>query len=370
MITRAEKIRLGIFLGVTLIILVGTIGTLVGIKIFSPKDVYYAPFTVSVSGLEIGAPVKLSGVRVGMVEDIYIEPEDITKVMVVLSLREGTPVKEDMAATMEIQGITGLKFIDLKGGSIDSPLLSPGSELKTAGGIVEELTGKATDIAYKIELLINNLMKITDASNQERLVSILETTDSLLKNADETLTENRESINHSLANLARVSENLLLTSDKFNEIIDDNHPKLNKTFRNIQLMTEELRTNLLISMEELRANLNFTIDEFRTNMGKVIDVERIGQTLINLDETLILAKEQIGDKGIVKAIKNLNRVIKDIQKIVEGIDRTVFISRENIFRITENLKESAENINELTRTLRDNPSLFMSAPQRPERKLP
>ena len=116
MSTRAQKVRLGIFLVSAALIFGGSIVVLAGLKLWNPKDRYFVRYEESISGLELGSTVKMKGVRVGQVEDIDIG-DDVESVVVTLSLNPGTPIPEDTRAVMTSIGITGLKFIELTGGS-------------------------------------------------------------------------------------------------------------------------------------------------------------------------------------------------------------------------------------------------------------
>lgn len=74
----------------------------------------------SVAGLGIKAPVRLLGVEVGSVEEISIYNQDELGVNIRIKVKNNTPIKEDTFATLQLQGITGLKFIQLQGGSKNS----------------------------------------------------------------------------------------------------------------------------------------------------------------------------------------------------------------------------------------------------------
>ena len=50
--------------------------------------------------------------------------------VVPLSLQAGTPVTEDTVATLQMQGITGLKYIELQGGTNEARRLSPGDKVQ------------------------------------------------------------------------------------------------------------------------------------------------------------------------------------------------------------------------------------------------
>jgi len=84
---------------------------------------YRIHFTESVSGLALGDPVKFQGVDVGTVKAIAIEPDDPSRVRVDVSLDKDTPIKTDTRASLELKGITGGVFVQLKGSSPEAQRL-------------------------------------------------------------------------------------------------------------------------------------------------------------------------------------------------------------------------------------------------------
>jgi phospholipid/cholesterol/gamma-HCH transport system substrate-binding protein len=74
---------------------------------------YEIYFTGSVSGLEKGAAVRYLGVPVGRVNDLRIDPRDSSRAQVIVDLDATTPISEHTVAELQLQGITGLLYIDL-----------------------------------------------------------------------------------------------------------------------------------------------------------------------------------------------------------------------------------------------------------------
>lgn len=85
---------------------------------FSHKEkfTFYQLFTTeSISGLSVKSPVRLLGVEVGSVEEVSIDAtQGGVGVRILVKLKEGTPITHNTYATLSFQGITGLKFIELR----------------------------------------------------------------------------------------------------------------------------------------------------------------------------------------------------------------------------------------------------------------
>jgi phospholipid/cholesterol/gamma-HCH transport system substrate-binding protein len=86
---------------------------------------YEIAFEGSVTGLQEGGEVRYRGVPVGRVSDISIDPDNVEQVLITVELEPGTPVKQDTLATLELQGITGIAYVQLRGGTQESAPIAP-----------------------------------------------------------------------------------------------------------------------------------------------------------------------------------------------------------------------------------------------------
>lgn len=90
------------------------------------KDYRYYDVYVqeSVSGLSVDGLVKYHGVDVGYVKEMVVDPNHPEQVRLTLAVAPETPVKEDTAAVLEFQGLTGVALVNLTHGSRESPPLT------------------------------------------------------------------------------------------------------------------------------------------------------------------------------------------------------------------------------------------------------
>lgn len=176
---------------------------------------YYEIYTQeSVAGLGVKAPVRLLGVEVGDVEDISIYSKDDLGVRILIKVQKDVPIKEDTLATLQLQGITGLKFVQLQGGSKNSPRLMAKNE------------GEIPVIKFK-----ESFLAAIDRQS-ERIFSLVKTADDKSK---ELLSEkNLKNIELLLQNLENASENLNDTTLKLGKMADEVYSAANNL--NITLM--------------------------------------------------------------------------------------------------------------------------------------
>ena len=95
----------------------------------------------SISGLKLGAVVEISGVHVGKVVDIWLDPT-YYQAVVGMEIENGIALQEDSIASVRTSGIIGDKFIKISPGGMD--------ELIEDGGEIEE-----TESAISLEELLS-----------------------------------------------------------------------------------------------------------------------------------------------------------------------------------------------------------------------
>jgi len=337
MITRAQKVRLGLFLVVALALLVGTLGVLLGLRVASPRDTYTIRYRMSLSGLEPGAPVKFNGVRVGRVDSIRIDREDVEAVIVEVSLDAGTPVKTDTRAVVNLTGITGLKYIELTGGGRDSAFLEPGGEIRAGESLMDRLTGKAEDIAVKAEAVLTRVHEFLSDDNRRRVAHLLEQADQALETARTLIEDNREDIRLVISNLREVSGTLA---------------SLMRTIEN-----ETGRT--------LRAVRSFA-EGVEGAAGRE-QMTRIVSDIEGLTSRLRTAVERADIPGILADVKTLTGTGS---RLLQDLDLAVLRSRENLFASLAYLREALENFSEFARAVREDPSLLLRGTKEQERETP
>lgn len=172
--SRSEKARLGMFLLMAFILIGLTVFFLIGRKLVAKTVPYYTRFEESVTGLEPGSPVKQNGVDIGSVTALATDSVDVTKTIVRFSVPVGTAVKTDMGVAIGTFGITGLKYIDMTGGSYSSPDVPPGGEVRSSMSTLGRITLRADSIAFKIDRLLGNAVALTDISNRQHFNDLIQ----------------------------------------------------------------------------------------------------------------------------------------------------------------------------------------------------
>ena len=156
-------------------------------------DLFSVVAEESVAGLSLNAPVKYNGVDVGKVSDIRLDPVDPERVRLTLAIERGTPIKVDTVAILQTQGLTGITYLELDGGSRDA------LPLKARAQAPYPVIGtKPSRIARLDSVLTTVLDKLDGASTK---------VDAVLSD------DNRAALKGALADIAAVSRTLAARQD-------------------------------------------------------------------------------------------------------------------------------------------------------------
>jgi phospholipid/cholesterol/gamma-HCH transport system substrate-binding protein len=156
----------------------GVLWLSVGLGARRDVDRYQAYIEESVAGLNVDAPVKYLGVDVGKVGRIEIDPQNSRRVRLVFLINRGTPIKQDSAAVLKAQGLTGIAYVELSGGSEGSqPLVAsadgvpPTIPFKLSLGA--RLENVITNVLGNVDRVSDNLNAVFNTENQLALKATL-----------------------------------------------------------------------------------------------------------------------------------------------------------------------------------------------------
>lgn len=170
-------------------------------------DIYQTYTRDSVAGLNLNAPVRYRGVQVGRVRKIALAPNNVEQVQLTLAIERGTPVKVDTLAVLQTQGLTGLAFVELTGGSRDSPALLAQNKgeypvIKSGPSLMTRLDSAITSLLTNLNRSSENFNALMDEDNRRAVKHALADIESGLGNAARTM-ENTARLSDELPQLAK-----------------------------------------------------------------------------------------------------------------------------------------------------------------------
>ena len=198
--------KVGAFVAAGLALIAASI-LLLGNYHFGKRYFIYVTFH-DISNLNRNAPVKVSGVDVGQVEDIHLEGDHV---LLKLSIKEGVPIYQDSVFTVGSTGIIGSKYLEVDQGHASSNPIVPNA---TMAGT------EAVDIQSSIAHALGSIQKMLDDLNGP--------------GPNGSLVEN---LRGSVANIRKLTANL-------NDLIATIKPAAEKTMAKTGDVTDKLDTLL------------------------------------------------------------------------------------------------------------------------------
>jgi len=374
MITKAQKVRLGIFIAIGCTLILMFAGVVAGSQLLQKRDIYYIEYEdVSVHGLQVGGAVLYHGIKVGRVESIKINPDDVSKIIITISVEAGTPIKEDVLATLVPVGITGLKSIELKGGSNEAKLVKLKTFLKTGVSTFDSITGKAESIAEKIDLIASNISNMTNEENQKNIALILEETSLLLQDTRTNLSGTLNSLNKIASSTAEIAGSTATNLDKLtnttNKQIEDIGTNLNKSITDMTNNTNLLLTDtrkqismigdnsnqLIMQTTKDIALMTASINSSLNRINQIVNTAQFDSLIVNVNTI----SGKLASSDLKQLVTDLNATIVQTNSLVSNLDRTVTRGRTDLLETLESLREAAENLNEFSKQISENPSLLL-----------
>lgn len=284
--TKANYVLIGAFTVLTVVFLL--LFTLWATKYSTSRDwrEYEVIFTEAVTGLTEGSSVQYNGLAVGTVDSLNLDDKDPRKVVAILKLRKNTPVKIDTRARLSQQGITGVPFIQLSGGSPKSPLLEalPGQDLP----IIRTAPSALQNIADTANRLVERLDQLASEDNIRRITATLEN----LEQTSHTLADNRENIAQLIVNARDATASLKITLATTNGTI------------------EGIDQNLVRRLPALLDKLDATITKLDTAAGNA-------NALIAENRPGLRNFSQDGLSQVGPALTELRAVLRELHSVTE-----------------------------------------------------
>lgn len=241
---------------------------------------YYKTYmSESVSGLGRDSSVKYRGVDVGTVETIQINPNNSEEVEILLKVKKETPIKTDMVARLKFYGLTGLAFVEIEGGSKESPLMISETDeipiINSSPSAYTKLNELLPDIAQNLSTA---LKKIDILLNENNLANIQQSVENI-KDITLYLKNYEDEIDTLFNNSTAASEKVVILVNKVADSADAIKQMANRieksilqgdynlsemssdTFVNTNELLEQIQ-NLTVELEEVVSSIQKDPREF------------------------------------------------------------------------------------------------------------
>ena len=184
-------------------------------------DFYLAMEDESVAGLNLNAPVKYNGVDVGKVQSIQLDPLNPERVQLVFAIVRGTPIKVDTVAVLKTQGLTGIAYVELSGGTREAALLTAtqGEEypvIRTKPSLSTRLENVLTTVLEKLDKTSGNIDALLNDENRESFKNALADIAIVAR----TIAAKKNTIDAGINSAARTFDNAARVTAQLGPVVD------------------------------------------------------------------------------------------------------------------------------------------------------
>lgn len=191
-------------------------------------DKYIVVFDESVTGLTVGSNVRYTGIPVGRVTRLRLDPQDPRKVRAYIEVGPSTPIKADTDAQLRMAGITGSAEIQLSGGSPDSPLLTARGDqlpvIHAEPSALARLTGGGEQLVDHLLTLFDRADKLLSIENIRKVSTTLDNVEHIsgvVAERSDEIEQAVENLKATTANSRRVTDQTAQLVERANAMLDE-----------------------------------------------------------------------------------------------------------------------------------------------------
>ncbi|MCM8768797.1 MAG: MlaD family protein [Candidatus Omnitrophica bacterium] len=310
-----------------------------------------------VGGLEEGAPVRVSGVRVGEVKRIEMNYDGAPMIILVMKMRPDVRVGRHSVITIRTLGIIGEKYVEISPCQ-EKEFAAPGETLRGIDPVdLDRLVNMGEDLVRNLNQVVVGMSRIVqDKDVQKTVKNILQNTDEfmaglrqvtsdkemftqfkrILTSAESTVSQ----ANTFLQQAGNLSASLETTSQQIGKFLNQTQPHVEGVLTRIEELTSTSNT----AVKNLSDKLASTANSFQQT------AEQTRQLLNDLSSRGLLArlmKEETLVDEIKTEVELLQETTAEIKKGAEHFNEISFELKRTAEAITETSKQASQLLSEI-----------------------
>ncbi len=317
---RADEVKVGLVIVVSLLILAGFIVSILGLRLGQPTKTYTTNLRFA-GGIEPGTVVRFGGMQTGKVTEVNVSSKDDSFIQLTMRVAEETPVKTDSEVFINTIGFLGEYYLEISTGSEGSPVLPPESEIKS-----REIVS-FNDLLARTESAVENMNALMVIVNEEIL-----------------------------------SKDIPKLRDRIKEITD----KVQRLLTDVDdVFNEQNRENVAQTLEQLRMLFQENREDMRTTVANFrLASEKLDSLATNLDSLVSGNRE---DVDII--IKDIRDTVAQARSAAARIETLVAENADKISLTVDNLQATSANTRDFSETIADEPWRLIWRTRQPEKKV-
>jgi phospholipid/cholesterol/gamma-HCH transport system substrate-binding protein len=282
-----EEIKAGLIIVISLILLSGFIILIGGTQFFEKWDKYYVK-VMDAAGLEVGAQVKLGGVRIGRVLNIRAPSGPSQPISIEIGIKQGTILYKGTQALITQVGLVGDLYVLLSIEKTTNERFRVGETIPSEEQVqFGRIMARVEEIAQSVNTLIGDVNKIF---SQKNLMGI----EKVIENTNKTITSTSSSLDQIASALKSTTDKLGLVLNEIEGLVRENRGEVSLAIKKAREDMEKVE-ELIKAFEEAGKTVNKT--------SKTIDTA-IDLQSQNLDHLLNLMTKTTEDlQDLIQEIK-------------------------------------------------------------------
>jgi phospholipid/cholesterol/gamma-HCH transport system substrate-binding protein len=246
--TRASYVLVGAFVVVCVAGLFVAMLWIAGSQYREEYTYYRTYFNGAVTGLGKGNVVRYNGIDVGHIADLAFDQTDPGRVIVTLQIDPSLRLHVDSVTSIESQGLTGATYVEIDGGTANSPLLQaePGQDyavIPSKPSTLQQLAQSGPELVANLKTAGERFSDLLNDDNRKSVAELL----THLRSTSAVLDEHAEDFDALLSNMRNATESLnrvLGTTDRAVANADRALDMVNTAAGAIQTASESANTTV------------------------------------------------------------------------------------------------------------------------------
>jgi phospholipid/cholesterol/gamma-HCH transport system substrate-binding protein len=295
-------------------------------------------FEDPITGLSVGSQVVFNGIKVGEVKTLDLDPEKPNVVRAGLSVKPLRSIKADTQVTLGFQGLTGVGYVEMAGGS---PQLPPIWEAQADPTIIatrssmQDLLAGARTILSRADEVLQTLERTVSDNSDDISLAVLD-----LRKFTGALAENADDVGNFVGNVSAAAQGIADATAKLDGIINKSEAllagvdpeDLGATLKSIRTTSESLAA---------QADRIGPLVEHATAVAA--NAEAFSESLPALGEKAETLVAAIDPEKVSRALDNIERFSTALAENSDDIDQIVANAR-NVSDRFGALGERAESL--------------------------
>jgi phospholipid/cholesterol/gamma-HCH transport system substrate-binding protein len=315
--SRASYLLIGSFVLLVVTGLFGFIVWLAKVNINQEFVYYDIFFEGSVSGLGPGGDVRYRGIRVGNVTAIGVDRTDPSRVHVTIQLGTETPIREGDEASLRLQGITGVSFVNIEGAGPDSPLLTAAEGERRAvipsrKSTIEQLVTRAPEVIARAVVVMERFAEMLNEDNQRAFSAILaniETVTDTVASRQQQIGRVIDAVDAFSAELTTTAESVRSIAVRMDSLIDDTQRTLGTVRSMVDGTDSVMRNDVSGLIGDLRATTQ-DLQALANDAGEILHENREPLNTFASD----------GLSQLTKFLTEANILVTSMSRLMERLD--------------------------------------------------